>query len=418
MPRLLQLLTLVLPIKKIGLEQKLVRDWITNGLVVIVSIVVTYLAAEAAFSLVALRYVPLRLHEDLPVYVRIFAQSSKGSVVPREPVLLLGDSYAQGAGDWLRENDPSHNGSFHSAHVIHQLVNRDVITLGLAGAGSVESVAVMPAIAYAYAKDAWYLRLPQPHTVVVYFYEGNDLNDNLRFLKKRVGSLSQAGTQIDSAIAAYASKFGYREGWERHFPFFLFGAHIVWRVFAKPTVSSDLTLDNVRAKTASHLANVVEVAGQATTLPALLQSPSLELTTLELERASLVFERSLVILHKILPNAPILVAYLPSPLSSYRVLSPEVSIQQYESRAIAYPKDRVVEYSDRICQMIRAAATRQSAGFLDTRPYIRQASARDKLHGPIDFKHFNRKGMEVLGQAVAGRIDSPLEQGACEQGTW
>lgn len=57
------------------------------------------LGAEAAFSLLGLRYVPLRLHGDLPEEIRVFAQSSKMGVVPREPVLLLGDSYAQGYGD-------------------------------------------------------------------------------------------------------------------------------------------------------------------------------------------------------------------------------------------------------------------------------------------------------------------------------
>jgi hypothetical protein len=37
----------------------------------------------------------------------------------------------------------------------------------------------------------------------------------------------------------------------------------------------------------------------------------------------------------------------------------------------------------------------------------------DVVHGPRDFKHFNRKGMEALGQAVAGRLDRPLAPDAC-----
>jgi len=75
-------------------------------LLVIVSTGVTYLAAEAAFALVGLRYVPLRLQGELPEEIRVFAQSSKSGVVPRNPVLLLGDSYAQGYGDWLLEANP------------------------------------------------------------------------------------------------------------------------------------------------------------------------------------------------------------------------------------------------------------------------------------------------------------------------
>ena len=68
-------------------------------LLVIVSTGVTYLAAEAAFALVGLRYVPFRLHGELPEEIRVFAQSSKSGVLPRSPLPLLGDSYAQGYGD-------------------------------------------------------------------------------------------------------------------------------------------------------------------------------------------------------------------------------------------------------------------------------------------------------------------------------
>ena len=169
------------------------RIRISECILAISATAVAYLAAEAAFLLVGLRYVPLRLHLHLPEDVRVFAQSSKSGVVPHDPVLLLGDSYAQGAGDWLLETDPNRNGPFHSAHVINRLSGRDVITLGVSGA---------------YSKDAWYLRLPPPHVAVVYFSEGSDLNDNLGFLAHRVGNLDVADKvdRINRSIAAYPSE--------------------------------------------------------------------------------------------------------------------------------------------------------------------------------------------------------------------
>jgi hypothetical protein len=97
-----------------------------------------------------LRYIPLGLHADLPLDIRVFAQSSKHGVVPREPIVLLGDSYAQGSGEWLFEADSNRNGSFHSGHIIQELTGRDVITIGQAGAGSAEGLAERPA------------RLPKP----------------------------------------------------------------------------------------------------------------------------------------------------------------------------------------------------------------------------------------------------------------
>jgi lysophospholipase L1-like esterase len=387
----------------------------------IASIGVTYLGAEAAFSLVGLRYVPLRLQGALPEDIRVFAQSSKTGVVPRDPVLLLGDSYAQGYGDWLLETDPNRNGSFHSAHVIHETSGRDVITLGVSGAGSAEGMAAFPAIAYAHAEQAWYLRLPPPQVAIVYFYEGNDLNDNMTFLERRVENPDAADLveRVDRSIAAYPSALAVDTDRWRHFPLLRFSVRMVQRIFAGPTSTTATPgpgSDNADAAQADQ-SNVVEVAGRAMALPPNLQSPSLELTRPELERAVLVYERSLAFLRKLLAGTPVLVVYLPSPLCSYRLLGPQVSSQQYVAgRATRYPRERVEEYSNAICHLIRSATIGQGAGFLDLRPAVRAASAHDLLHGPRDFKHFNRKGMEVLGQAVAERIGRPLVQDSCSQG--
>jgi hypothetical protein len=391
-------------------------------LLVITATVVTYLGAEAAFSLVGLRHVPLRLHGDLPEDIRVFAQSSKIGVVPRDPVLLLGDSYAQGFGDWLLGTDPNRNGPFHSGHIIHALSGRDVVTLGVSGAGSAEGMAAVPAIAYARTKHAWYLRLPPPHVAIVYFYEGNDLNDNMAFLKRRVENSEAADVvyRIDRSIAAYPSAlFVPADSWQ-HFPLLRFSDRMARRIHAEATAAKATQAPGGPNDAASAARpdppNVVEVAGQGVELPANLQSPAMELTRPELERAVLVFARSLVFLRALLPGTPVLVVYLPSPLSTYRLLGPEVSIQRYVmDRATRYPKERVAEYSDAICLLIRAATIGQGAGFLDLRSAIRAAGTHDILHGPRDFKHFNRKGMDVLGQAVAELINRPLTQDACSE---
>lgn len=394
------------------------RFRLAECLLVIVSAGLTYLAAEAAFTLVGLRYVPLRLQGQLPEDIRLFAQSSKAAVVPRNAVLLFGDSYAQGYGDWLLETNPNHNGPFHSAHVIQQLSGRDVVALGVSGAGSAEGMAGFPAIAYAQADQSWYLRLPKPSVAVVYFYEGNDLNNNMIFLEHRVTNpdASRLVEQIDRSLAAYPPALSADTGRGLHFPLYRFLVRMVEQAWAEATGTAQVSLPE-EPTIPSDLSNAVEIAGKAAELPGHLQSPALELTRGELERATLVYDRSLVFLQKLLPGTPVLVVYLPSPLSSYRLLGAEVSSQQYvPDSAARYPRQRVAEYSDAICQLIRTATINHGAGFLDLLPAIRAASASALVHGPRDFKHFNRKGMEVLGQAVAERIDRPLIEGACSQG--
>jgi len=340
--------------------------------------------------------------------------------VPQDPVLLLGDSYAQGYGDWLLQADPNRNGPFHSAHIIHALSGRDVVTLGQSGAGSAEGMAALPAIAYARTKDAWYLRLPKPHVAIVYFYEGNDLINNMAFLVHHVEKFDGGDIvdRIDRALAAYPAALFVDKGSLPHFPLLRFSFQLARRIYRELTTTAmqEPGPDAAAKAAAPDQPNVVEVAGEAVELPANLQSPALELTRPEVERAVLVFERSLVFLRKLLPGTPVLVAYVPSPLSSYRLRGAEVSIQLYTTdRAGRYPKQRVAEYSDAICRLIRAATIGQAAGFLDLRFPIRAASIRAVVHGPRDFKHFNRKGMEALGYAVAEQISRPPTQGACSQ---
>jgi hypothetical protein len=399
------------------------RDRLLNLLLVLLSTAFACVAAEALFSLWGLRHVPLRLQADLPADIRVFAQSSKFSVVPHDPVVLLGDSYAQGLGDWLFAADPNRNGPFHSGHIIHALTGRDVITLGQGGAGSPEGMAMLPAIAYARTRDAWYLRLPKPAVAVVYFFEGNDLNNNMSFLQRHVEGAQglddvDLSTAVDRVLAAYAATPSEPADFWRHFALLRFSYAIARRVSgfsAAPT--PDLTFDNGGHTTPSDPANVAVIGGQPVQLPASLQSPALELTGAELERSVLVFERSLAFLQRLFPGTPVLVAYLPSPLSSYRIAMPEVSIESYmQGRASRYPRERVTDTSDRICGLIRAATVAHQAGFLDTRPALRAASADAPVHGPRDFKHFNREGMEALGEAVAGRINQPLAPGSCSQG--
>src|SRR5262249_9612832 len=106
---------------------------------------------------------------------------------------------------------------------------------------------------------------------------------------------------------------------------------------------------------------------------------------------------------------------VPSPLSSYKLVSSEVSVQSYmEGRPIHFPKEEVKKASYAICEQVRNATVELGAEFLDVRPSLREASDREFVHGPRDFKHLNRAGMTVLGRAVAEKITRPVPR-ACSQ---
>ena len=191
----------------------------------------------------------------------------------------------------------------------------------------------LPAVAYAHADQAWYLRLPKPAVAVVYFYEGNDLNNNLTFLEHRVANPDAAGLaeRIDRSIAGYPAALFVDPGWSAAFSAVaLCGPHGRSRPTPKrPGTAQAPAPEDPSVAAQADSPNAVEIAGKAAELPGHLQSPALELTRVDLERATLVFDRSLAFLQKLLPGTPILVVYVPSPLSSYRLLGAEISSQQY-----------------------------------------------------------------------------------------
>src|SRR5205085_4459102 len=105
------------------------------------------------------------------------AQTSKAGSVPRDYIALLGDSYAEGQGDGLLEANGERVKALHSAHVLQHLTGRDVISLGIGGAGSVQAMVRQPT---RILRDGCFLypRLDPPRQMFVYFYEGNDLDEN------------------------------------------------------------------------------------------------------------------------------------------------------------------------------------------------------------------------------------------------
>ncbi len=64
------------------------------------------------------------------------------------------------------------------------------------------------------------------------------------------------------------------------------------------------------------------------------------------------------------------------------------------------------QYIDDIAARVAAEAQAQGLTFIDTRSDIRAASAKNIIHGPEDWLHFNRIGYEVLARSIACNMAS------------
>jgi hypothetical protein len=394
--------------------------WVKNALLVLTSFAFTVAVIELATSLYLVRLLPLKLHAALPRGVRVLAQSSKRGVVPRDYVAILGDSYAQGSGDWLLEVDQNANPPFHSAHVLHERSGRDVVSFGASGAGSLRALVTEPVAGLRYLDRLPLLRPGPPSDILVYFYEGNDLVDNALDIRLRYQNRYDPARLRDRS----------------YFRSFIEQAAIaetpIGRDAAQVFPWDDLILVRtvIRMVGATLLhgwpeprpttwtpgrVNRAWIAGRQQAIPDGLQSPALELDDAEIELGEYVFGESLNYLRAAFPTARIGVVYLPSPLSSYRLASDEVVYQaqidddgdgQYEDHQGTAPAALVARRSDAICAAVRAFAEREGVGFRDARLALWPQAAAQAIHGPRDWKHFNRVGHEALAGVDQQLLDA------------
>jgi len=392
--------------------------WVQGVLLAVASFAFTIGVLELATSLYLVRFLPLKLHVALPRGARVLAQSSKRGVVPHDYVAILGDSYAQGAGDWLLDAG-SGNPPFQSAHVLHERIDRDVINFGASGAGSVRALVTEPVAGLRYLGELALIRPKPPSDLLVYFYEGNDLVDNtvdirLRYLpnydRNRLRERTYfreflEKTAIDqSPIGQDVAHFAW---WDN-----LLLTRTVIRI-AGATLFNRWPPSHEIAWSAGDR-NRAWIGGREQPLPDGLQAPALELNDADVELGEYVFGESLHYLRESFPDARIGVVYLPSPLSSYRLASEEVVYQAqidedgdglYEDRQAATRAARVAQRSDAICSAIRAFAEREGVGFRDARPALWEQAETQAIHGPRDWKHLNRLGQETLAGVDARLLE-------------
>ena len=121
------------------------RQFALNLLLVVLSTILGYVALEFVFFVVLLPNYNFGIRPHLPETAEVLVQRSKSKWVPHDYVALLGDSNAEGVGDWLISNGGNEALPFGLVDVIHLLTGRDVVSFGRGGIGSAESLVRQPA---------------------------------------------------------------------------------------------------------------------------------------------------------------------------------------------------------------------------------------------------------------------------------
>jgi len=411
--------------------QNLKKIIINSGLV-LGSIIFTYLILELVVFRFFMHWLPLRSYALLDPAIRIFAQSSKKGTIPKDYIALLGDSYAIGLGDWYYSVNKNLNPDYHSAHLIHHQTGRDVVHFGQAGLDNTRALVSFPASIIDYLDKTILYRIDDPDYIIVYFYEGNDLDENVKeidnrykpnydfnkiydpayfrkYLEKEVmsnytlhGDMEQFTFWDNFFVAKYmmALVSNFKDAMQVEETSWPLGGHGPW-LNDPDTKLKSWAKDWVYAKLVGSFHQAL-INGEAVGLVDNLVGPSLSMTEEEVELGVYAYEQSLRFLIERFPHSKIGVIYIPSPMASYHLLSPEVRYisGMLGAKSKIYPTNMVAQRSQLTFQFIKEISQKHGVRYQDLRPLIRKATKREIIHGPIDWFHFNKKGYEVLAQGT------------------
>ena len=389
---------------------------------IIFSVGITILLLEFVFLKSVLNILPLKTHSYLDRSIQVFAQSSKTSTIPDDYILVVGDSYAEGKGDWYKEiKEKVSRPDFHSTHLIHNSTGIDVITLGDSGKGSLRGFLNKSISGYEFA-NATQFEIEQPDLILAYFYEGNDLHNNVYAIKEHYKNAIDGDDVFD----------------EEEFSEFI-SSHVVERSRIYKNSKSpelfdlknkfylsrffyDLAEDNIdywikgpkikkdRKQYKTDETNTVLISGEEFVIPQYLEGPALDLSDKEIELGIYVFEQSLRYLKEYFYNSKLAVVYIPSPMASYNLTSNQVSITQMRGMPAGgkrvFEMAKVAENSNNIAAKISEIALSADVHFIDSRGKLREESEFKPIHGPVDWLHLNKAGYTALADVIVEHIEN------------
>ncbi|MGZ9092807.1 MAG: hypothetical protein ACXW3T_14800, partial [Rhodoplanes sp.] len=296
-------------------RRKRFKTGLTNAALVLVSLAITYFVSEYLFFRHILPHVAMDLRAHVPDRAEIYLQNAKAGYVPRDYIALIGDSHAQGAGDWLWSVGYKNDRPYHSANVIRDLAGKDVITLGRGGAGSAEALVLRVSRILGESECYLFPPIELPRRFFIYFYEGNDIYDNSRALRR---ALRAGGPDLTASLdrvlehdyGAQWRCYGHLGGMIHSMASYLvvdtmtrFRAYMARLLVRSASAESRPTgLSAVSDEVAPATDNRVLIGGVAVRTPE-LQIPPANLTDRQLDDGIAVYERSLAWLRRLVPGS-------------------------------------------------------------------------------------------------------------------
>ena len=329
----------------------------------LISIILFILMMELVFPKI-LHKLPLPFYLGLGKDYKILGQYHKKSVIPVDYIAIVGDSHALGSGDWYLQVVKKHKltqGDYHSAHILYNKTGRDVLSFGALGSGSLRGLVLKPISYFKHFNLLRDFELKQPKEILVYFFEGNDLSDNMidiyshyrdNYDMARLYDHEYFKTFIEKEILStdriYRGNVSYKNWLFSRFLVESVGDNIYNEIkrgikkFKRLLVESvgdniykkikpgikkfKQVSPNFSGKVSPTNSDIAKVGGKELPIPYNTQQPALNLNEEQTRQAIYVFEQSLKYMAGFFNESKVTIVYIPSPISVYKWASPTITI--------------------------------------------------------------------------------------------
>ena len=422
--------------------------WLQNAFLFIFGLIFTLAIGEWLFPKF-LNKIPFRLYGGVENNLRVLAQYSKNSVIPENYLAILGDSNSVGLGDLymdLTQNSKKWYPDYAPAHFINKKVGLDVISFGFSGAGSFDGIWSGPINQLNLVNSRKEFDLPPPKTILIIFYEGNDIADILKFIAENYRGNKNI-TELVSFIKFnkwlnhqfQESVDENRSGFETNLIFTKFLIKSVKNVFLefikKSNKGNERHFRNHRFIFPAVPLTQAIINGNTVPLPMHLQAPPLFNSEIQavrrviseeskniwikLNRAGYyIFESAVKKLSRKFPDSDIKIIYLPSVLSTYKIISPRASFLSNMGDGGLFDLKKLLrggivdthilfQRHLEVCREIQKISENLKTPFFDTTNYLRDASSKGYIHGPKDWDHLNESGYRALSDGISQFILHP-----------
>ena len=426
-----------------------------NLLLIFVPVLITASLIEFVVFPACLKNIGFHYSRHLPRPLRILAHPTYSDRLPKNYIAIYGDSYAEGAGDWIYNSQtPYEPWSFgplspfkkSTNYLLYEKLNQDILSFGEGGNGSLATLISRPNSIKKLLNKSLIYPIEEPSAIVAYIYEGNDFLDNLTDFKLltspsfkvedyAIPKESYENTLVstylnNSKIAKQADEFSFFDNlffWRGVFlnmlaeKFKLKKDNAIYWDYSNdkkknkfiPIDTSSLKYSgtSLANKEPSDFHNLIQINNQLSFLPLNLQGPPMHFSKETLSLTIHTTKLSLKHLKNKHPDIPIYVVYIPSPISCYHFVSSHVRFEiQHVEKAVSYKWEDVLGVSEKLNATISKFCNELDIQFVNLLPALREASKTSYLHGPDDFHHFNYKGSQVLANTIVSAIQNNSKQ--------